>query len=84
VELASIDIENAFNSADRVSIAASIAMYAPTFYKAATWAYNSPSILATEEGPLFFSLAFCHSARPDLATVDLRVGWLVGCIPTRF
>ncbi|KAF5002548.1 hypothetical protein FGRMN_285, partial [Fusarium graminum] len=54
-ELASIDLENAFNSVDRASIAAAIATYAPTFYKAATWAYNSPSILAIEEGSFLAS-----------------------------
>jgi hypothetical protein len=84
-ELASINLENAFNSVDRASIAASVATYAPTFYKAATWAYNSPSVLLLEDGsaiasakgvrqgdplgPLFFSLAF----RPTLEALAQKL-----------
>ncbi|EEU34506.1 uncharacterized protein NECHADRAFT_88345 [Fusarium vanettenii 77-13-4] len=49
-QLASIDLANAFNSVDRASIAASVATFAPTFYKAAAWAYNDPSILVMEDG----------------------------------
>ena len=33
-EIASLDLSNAFNSIDRASIAAAVARYAPTFYKA--------------------------------------------------
>jgi hypothetical protein len=84
-DLVSIDLENAFNTVDRASIAASIATYAPTFYKAATWAYNSPSVLLLENGtsiasakgvrqgdplgPLFFSLAF----RPTLEALAKEI-----------
>jgi hypothetical protein len=84
-QLASIDLANAFNSVDRASIAASIATFAPTFYKAAAWAYNDPSILVMEDGlaiasakgvrqgdplgPLFFSLAF----RPTLEALARKL-----------
>ena len=76
--LASLDLSNAFNSIERSSIATTVAKYAPSFYRAASWAYNSPSILVTTSGatlasaegvrqgdplgPLLFSLAL----RPTL------------------
>jgi hypothetical protein len=76
--IASLDLSNAFNSISRRSISAAVANYAPTFYKAARWAYNQPSILLTSSGatlassegvrqgdplaPLLFSLAI----RPTL------------------
>jgi hypothetical protein len=83
--LTSIDLVNAFNSGGRVSIASSIANFAPTFYKATTWACNSPSLLVLEDGsviafsegvrqgdplgPLFYSLSF----RPTLEVLARKL-----------
>ena len=76
--LASLDLANAFNSTARATIAASVARYAPVFYKAAAWAYNSPSILAVRNGPILASsegirqgdplgpLLFSLAARPTI------------------
>jgi hypothetical protein len=85
VNLASIDLKNAYNSTSRKAIAAAIAKFAPTFSRAATWAYNSPSLLITEGlealasaegvrqgdplGPLFFSLAL----RPTLERLQKQL-----------
>ncbi|TXB98911.1 hypothetical protein FocTR4_00012312 [Fusarium oxysporum f. sp. cubense] len=63
-QLVSIDLANAFNSVDRASIAAAVATYAPTFYKAAAWAYNNPSLLVTEDG---YTLASSKGVRQDPA-----------------
>ena len=76
--ITSVDLHNAFNSGARPSIASSVASFAPTFYRAATWAYNNPSLLVLPDGstiasskgvrqgdpigPLLFSLSF----RPTL------------------
>ena len=72
-QIASLDLVNAYNRIGRTTIAAAVAKYAPTFYRAAKWAYNYPSILVTNSGqtlasaegvrqgdplaPLLFSLA---------------------------
>ncbi|KAH7190465.1 hypothetical protein DER44DRAFT_636098, partial [Fusarium oxysporum] len=48
--ITSVDLHNAFNSGARPSIASSVASFAPTFYKAATWAYNNPSLLVLADG----------------------------------
>ena len=48
--LASLDLSNAFNNIGRRAIATAVAKYAPTFYRAAKWAYNQPSILVTHNG----------------------------------
>ena len=48
--LASLDLSNAFNNIGRRAIATAVAKYAPTFYRAAKWAYNQPSILVTHSG----------------------------------
>lgn len=81
-QIASYDLSNAFNSIGRTAIAAATAKYAPSFYKAAAWAYNRPSLLVTDGGaclasaegvrqgdplaPLLFSLAF----RPTLEKLE--------------
>ena len=49
-QIASLDLVNAYNRIGRTSIASAVAKYAPTFYRIAKWAYNQPSILATNEG----------------------------------
>ncbi|KAJ0127983.1 Uncharacterized protein HZ326_28918 [Fusarium oxysporum f. sp. albedinis] len=83
--LTSIDLCNAFNSGDRPSIASSVSTFAPTFNRAATWAYNSPSLLVLADGssiaslkgvrqgdplgPLFFSFSF----RPTLEELARRL-----------
>jgi hypothetical protein len=80
--IASLDLQNAFNTVDRRSIATAVAKYAPTLYKTAAWAYNSPSLLVTPDGsvlasaqgvrqgdpiaPLLFSLAI----RPTLEALQ--------------
>jgi hypothetical protein len=80
--ICSLDFENAFNTVDRVAMAAAIARFAPTFYRAARWAYDRPSILVTARGhllvsasgvrqgdplgPLYFSLAL----RPTIASLN--------------
>ncbi|KAH7183893.1 hypothetical protein BKA60DRAFT_670557 [Fusarium oxysporum] len=48
--ITSVDLHNAFNSRARPSIASSVASFAPTFYRAATWAYNNPSLLVLPDG----------------------------------
>ena len=55
-----LDFQNAFNDLSRSALAAAIAKYAPTFYKAAAWAYNSPGLLITDSG---FSLASAKGIR---------------------
>jgi hypothetical protein len=55
VEIASLDLLNAFNALDRASIASAVARYAPSFYRAAAWAYNRPSILLTDGGSVLAS-----------------------------
>ena len=81
-KIASLDLSNAFNATSRSAIASAVATYAPTFYRAAAWAYNQPSLLVTEGGsllasaegvrqgdplgPLLFSLAF----RPTLEALQ--------------
>ncbi|KAL9563894.1 hypothetical protein ACKAV7_011929 [Fusarium commune] len=83
--LTSINLRNAFNSGNRPSIASSVSTFAPTFYRAATWAYNSPSLLVLADGssiasskgvrqgdplgPLLFSLSF----RPTLEELARRL-----------
>ncbi|KAH7201322.1 hypothetical protein DER44DRAFT_869923 [Fusarium oxysporum] len=62
-QLVSIDLANAFNSVDRASIAAVVVTYTLTFYKAAAWAYNSPSLLVIEDG---YTLASSKGVRQDL------------------
>jgi hypothetical protein len=54
-QLASVDLANAFNSVARPAIAAAVAKHAPVFYRATAWAYNSPSLLVTEGGPILAS-----------------------------
>jgi len=84
-ELASLDLNNAFNTTGRVAIATSVAKYAPVFYRATKWAYNRPSllvlsngqVLASAEGvrqgdplaPLLFSLAI----RPTLERLQAKL-----------
>jgi hypothetical protein len=63
-QLASIDLANAFNSVARPAIAAAVAKYAPTFYKATAWAYNSPSLLVTEGGPILASSSGIRQGDP--------------------
>ncbi|KAL2073950.1 hypothetical protein VTL71DRAFT_11276 [Oculimacula yallundae] len=83
--IASLDFVNAFNRTGRAGIAAATSKYAPTFYRAAKWAYNQPSILLTQGGrtlasaegvrqgdplaPLLFSL----SIRPMLENLQIAL-----------
>jgi len=53
--IASLDLTNAFNQMDRTTIASAISQYAPTFYKAAKWAYNQPSLLITSTSDILAS-----------------------------
>jgi hypothetical protein len=80
--IASLDLQNAFNTISRPAIAAAVAKYAPGLYKTAAWAYNRPSLLVTPGGtvlasaegvrqgdpiaPLLFSLAL----RPTLEALQ--------------
>ncbi|OAA34155.1 reverse transcriptase [Cordyceps fumosorosea ARSEF 2679] len=43
-------MKNAFNLAPRVGLATAITLYAPTFYRAARWAYNDPAVLFLQDG----------------------------------
>jgi len=54
-KIASLDLSNAFNTIGRTAIATAVAKYAPTFYRAAKWAYNKPSILVTLNGQILAS-----------------------------
>lgn len=79
--IASVDLANAFNDIARPAMAAGIAKYAPTLYRAAAWSYGAPSVLVTLAGhaiasaqggrqgdplcPLLFSLTF----RPTLEAI---------------
>ncbi|KAM5521598.1 hypothetical protein FOXYSP1_15489 [Fusarium oxysporum f. sp. phaseoli] len=59
----SVNLYNAFNSGARPSIASSVASFAPTFYRAATWAYNNPSLLVLPDG---LTIASSKGVRQDL------------------
>ena len=48
--LAVVDISNAFNTTDRRLIAQAVLTFAPSLFKAAAWAYGSPTELLVREG----------------------------------
>ena len=62
--LSSIDLANAFNSVGQPAIVAAVATYAPVFYRVAAWAYNSSSLLTTEEGQLLASSSGVRQGNP--------------------
>jgi hypothetical protein len=63
-QLASVDLANAFNSVARPAIAAAVVKHAPVFYRATAWAYNSPSLLVTEGGPILASSSGVRQGYP--------------------
>jgi len=83
--LTSLDFSNAFNTVDRTDIALALKEYAPSLYRTAKWAYNSPTDLVLGDnilksstgvrqgdplGPVLFSLAI----RPTLERLSLSLG----------
>ena len=73
VDIASLDLSNAFNTLGRRSIATAVAKYAPVFYRATKWAYDLPSLLVTSSGETLASAEGVRQGDP-LAALLFSLG----------